>query len=81
MLVLLFDSQVIMDKLFHFSLLCIFDPTMWHVGSSSLTRDLTHAPWMGSISLSHWTTERELLTLEFLSYLIYKMEMITVPNK
>ena len=54
---------------------------MWHVGSSSLTRDLTHAPWMGSISLSHWTTERELLTLEFLSYLIYKMEMITVPNK
>ena len=54
---------------------------MWHVGSSSLTRDLTHAHWMGSISLNHWTTERELLTLLLLSYLIYKMEMITVPNK
>ena len=96
--VLPFDSQVIMDKLSHFStvlcstswaiegsahfsLLYIFDPTMWHVGSSSLTRDLIHAPWMESTSLNHWTTDRELLTLLFLSYLIYKMEMITVPNK
>ena len=29
---------------------------LWHVGSSSLTRDQTWAPCTGSWSLSHWTT-------------------------
>ena len=31
---------------------------LWHVGSSSLTRDRTWAPALGAWSLSHWTTRQ-----------------------
>ena len=32
------------------------DLQLWHVGSSSLTRDQTWAPALGAKSFSHWTT-------------------------
>ena len=32
------------------------DLWVWHMGSSSLTRDWTHALFLGAQSLSHWTT-------------------------
>ena len=38
----------------------------WQVESSSLTRDRTGSPALGTRSLSHWTT-RESLDLEFLN--------------
>ena len=31
---------------------------LWHMGSSSVTRDQTGAPALGAWSLSHWTTRK-----------------------
>ena len=39
--------------------------SLWHVGSSSLTRDQTMAPALGAESLSHWTTREVLVTVSF----------------
>ena len=39
--------------------------SLWHVGSSSLTRDQTMAPALGAESLSHWTTREVLVTVTF----------------
>ena len=38
---------------------------MWHVGSSSLTRDQTWAPSLGVRCLSHWTTREVPLLVNF----------------
>ena len=37
-----------------------WDLQLWHVGTSSLTRDQTQAPALVAWSLSHWTTGKSL---------------------
>ena len=32
--------------------------SLWHMGSSSMTREQTGAPALGAWSLSHWTTRK-----------------------
>ena len=40
---------------------------MWHVRSSSLTRDRTRVPALGAQSLSHWTTGKSWVFFQFSS--------------
>ena len=40
---------------------------MWHVRSSSLTRDQTQVPALGAQSLSHWTTGKSWVFFQFSS--------------
>ena len=42
---------------------------MWHISSSSLTRNQTQAPALGAKSLSHWTTREVPLFFSFCSHL------------
>ena len=57
------------------------DLQLWHVGSSSLTRDQTWAPALGAKSFSHWTTRgspKNIFYLDFHCSVEYKNSTIIV---
>ena len=53
---------------------------MWHVRSSSLTRDQTQVPALGAQSLSHWTTGKSWVFFQFSSVQsLSRVQLIVTP--
>ena len=71
-----FQSWVDFMFYFYFIFKIFFCHTPQHVGSSFLTRDSTHIPYIGRQSLNHWTA-REVPNFIFLS-LVYDWNLINL---